>query len=107
VRRGSGAHAAPAAGDGLSLHGARVDGSARVPRYWLARTLFRIGLHRPLLGYVETYGGFFFDDREAGHHRIGVRGLGEIALSPPESLRLVETLYRAVAPDGYSERLDA
>jgi hypothetical protein len=83
------------------------NGSARVPRYWLARTLFRIGLHRPLLGYVETYGGFFFDDREAGHHRIGVRGLGEIALSPPESLRLVETLYRAVAPDGYSERLDA
>jgi hypothetical protein len=82
-------------------------GSAQVPRYWLARMLFRIGLHRPLLGYVETYGGFFFDDRDPGQHRIGVRGLGEIALPPGESLRLVETLYRAVAPDGYSERLDA
>ena len=82
-------------------------GTAQVPRYWLARMLFRVGLHRPLLGYVETYGGFFFDDREPGRHRIGVRGLGEIALPPDDSLRLVESHYRAVAPDGYSERLDA
>ncbi|MGH7294618.1 MAG: hypothetical protein ACRELB_06790, partial [Polyangiaceae bacterium] len=81
--------------------------SADVPRYWLARMLFRVALHRPLLGYVETYGGFFFDDREPRRHRLGVRGAGQIALPPAEALRLVETLYRAVAPDGYTERLDA
>jgi hypothetical protein len=66
--------------------------------------LFRVALHRPLLGYVETYGGFFFDDR-APLHRFGVRGGGAIELPPPESLAFVEALYRAVAPDGYSERL--
>jgi hypothetical protein len=87
-----------------------VEGSGRVvlvPRYWLARMLFRVALHRPLLGYVETYGGFFFDDRDPARHRIGVRGAGAVILAPEESLRLVERLYRAVAPDGYTERLDA
>ncbi len=37
--------------------------SAVVPRHWLARMLFRVALHPPALGYVETYGGFFYDDR--------------------------------------------
>ena len=83
------------------------EGRAIVPRYWLARMLFRVALHRPLLGYVETYGGFYFDDRDPAAHRIGVRGAGAIVLPPADSLRLVERLYRAVAPDGYSERLDA
>ncbi|HEY6459613.1 MAG TPA: hypothetical protein VIY73_05655, partial [Polyangiaceae bacterium] len=78
--------------------------TATVPRYWLARMLFRVALHRPLLGYVETYGGFFFDDR-AALHRFGVRGGGAIELAPDDSLAFVEALYRAVAPDGYSERL--
>ena len=78
--------------------------SARVPRYWLARMLFRIALHRPLLGYVETYGGFFFDDR-AAEVRIGLRGGADIALAPAEALELVEAMYRAVAPEGYRERI--
>jgi len=79
--------------------------SARVPRYWLARTLFRITLHRPLLGYVETYGGFFFDDRLQASEGIslGLRGGERITLPAPEALSLVEALYRAVAPEGYSE----
>jgi hypothetical protein len=81
--------------------------SARVPRYWLARTLFRITLHRPLLGYVETYGGFFFDDRRHASEGItlGLRTGDRITLPAPEALSLVEALYRAVAPDGYTERL--
>jgi hypothetical protein len=80
--------------------------SARVPRYWLARTLFRITLHRPLLGYVETYGGFFFDDRRQASEGIslGLRGGERITLPAPEALALVEALYRAVAPEGYTER---
>ena len=78
--------------------------TALVPRYWLARMLFRISLHRPLLGYVETYGGFFFDDRSPERLRLGVRGAGEIALPRGEALRVVEALYRAVAPAEYTER---
>jgi hypothetical protein len=80
--------------------------SARVPRYWLARTLFRITLHRPLLGYVETYGGFFFDDRRQASEGItlGLREGDRITLPAPEALSLVEALYRAVAPEGYTEQ---
>ena len=104
--------ALPVVREGLTVHEAEagqvaitVAGKAAfVPRYWLARMLSRIALHRPLLGYVETYGGFFFDDR-GPMHRMGVRGAGEIALAPADSLAFVETLYRAVAPAGYSERL--
>jgi hypothetical protein len=84
----------------------RVGGaSARVPRYWLARTLFRTTLHRPLLGYVETYGGFFFDDRRQASEGItlGLRASDRITLPAPEALSLVEALYRAVAPEGYTE----
>jgi hypothetical protein len=77
---------------------------AVVPRHWLARMLFRIALHPPVLGYVETYGGFFYDDRAPEGVRVGLRGGGEIALAHAEALRLVEALYRAVPPEGYTER---
>jgi hypothetical protein len=77
--------------------------SAIVPRHWLARMLFRVTLHRPALGYVETYGGFFYDDR-AGRERVGLRGGGEIALGASEMRELLEATYRAVAPPGYTER---
>jgi hypothetical protein len=100
-------------------------GSARavVPRHWLARMLHRIVLHRPSLGYVETYGGFFYDDRTSRHGfvRFGVRTPGaalsplahargtdpppaaEVRLAPSAAAALVETMYRAVAPEGYVE----
>ncbi len=77
------------------------------PRYWLARMLFRVGLHRLRLGYVETYGGFFVDDRGDGPVRFGLRNAEtSVAIEVPrnEALVLVEALYRAVAPDGYRER---
>jgi len=93
---------AGAAHVGIAAGGA----SAVVPRHWLARTLFRIGLHRPALGYVETYGGFFYDDRRAADAgvAIGVRGGEPLVLAHDAALALVEALYRAVAPDGYTER---
>lgn len=78
----------------------RHDGAeARVPRYWLARLLFRTALHQFQMGYLETYGGFFYDDRD------GLRiGFGEVSVRvSPDQL---EQMYRAVAPDGYRERLD-
>jgi hypothetical protein len=78
--------------------------SAEVPRHWLARMLFRVALHPPVLGYVETYGGFFYDDRAPGAVRIGLRNGGEVALPHAEAMHLVEALYRAVPPEGYTER---
>lgn len=78
--------------------------SAVVPRHWLARMLFRIALHPPVLGYVETYGGFFYDDRVPEGVRVGLRGGGEVVLAHAEALRLVEALYRAIPPEGYTER---
>jgi hypothetical protein len=83
--------------------------TAHVPRYWLARTLFRIAIHRPLLGYVETYGGFFFDDRRQASEgiTIGLRAGDRVTLPAPEALSIVEALYRAVAPPGYAEQLTA
>jgi NAD(P)H dehydrogenase (quinone) len=80
------------------------DSSVEVPRYWLARMLFRVALHRYTLGYVETYGGFFHDDRH-GSTRLGLRGAGSIELDPREREAAVEALYRAVAPPGYVERV--
>jgi len=83
--------------------------SAVVPRYWLARMLFRVVLHRPALGYVETYGGFFYDDR-SGRERVGLRAGGEITeitLAATEMRELLESTYRAVAPEGYTERCGA
>lgn len=83
--------------------------SARIPRYWLARTLFRIAIHRPLLGYVETYGGFFFDDRRQASEgiTIGLRTGDRVTLPASEALAVVEALYRTVAPAGYAEQLTA
>ncbi len=77
--------------------------SAEVPRYWLARFLFRLGLHRYQIGYLETYGGFYYDDQ--GGHRLGLRGGGELGLSLAEMRQVVEQLYRAVAPPGYVEHI--
>jgi hypothetical protein len=78
--------------------------STIVPRHWLARMLFRIALHPPVLGYVETYGGFFYDDRAPEAVRIGLRDGGEVVLPHAEAMHLVEALYRAVPPEGYRER---
>lgn len=81
-------------------------GSARatVPRYWLARMLFRIALHDYAVGYLETYGGFFYDDT-GGRYRLGLRGGAAVDLDRAEMAAAVERLYRAVAPAGYVERL--
>lgn len=79
-------------------------GAALVPRYWLARLLFRIALHGYCLGCVETYGGFFYDDRD-GDFQLGVRGAGAAHFSRTEVASVVERIYRAVAPEGYVERI--
>jgi hypothetical protein len=79
------------------------DHAAEIPRYWLARMLFRLALHDHRLGYVETYEGFFHDDRD-GHH-LGLRGGPSIALPRAALIEAVATLYRAVAPEGYREHL--
>lgn len=73
-------------------------GTADVPRYWMARLLFRVALHGFRLGRVETYGGFFVDDRRPAL-RAGVRDAPPVVL-PREA---VEWLYRAAAPPGYRE----
>jgi multimeric flavodoxin WrbA len=83
-------------------------GSATVPRHWLARMLYRIALHCPALGYVETYGGFFYDDRASadGIVRFGVHEAGgshEARIAPADVPAFIEGAYRAVAPDGYME----
>jgi len=81
--------------------------TAEVPRYWLARMLFRVGLHGLRLGYAETYGGFFVDDRGDGAVLLGVRAGSErrfVSVARGEALAVVERLYRAVAPAGYTER---
>jgi hypothetical protein len=79
-------------------------GSALVPRYWLARMLFRVALHGVRLGYVETYGGFYSDDR-GGDLRLGIRGKGGVTIAAAGALEALERMYRAVAPAGYTERL--
>jgi multimeric flavodoxin WrbA len=79
--------------------------SAEIPRYWLARMLYRLALHGYRLGYVETYEGFFVDDRGDGPMKIGVRNVGSVEVTRAEAPALIERLYRAVAPAGYVERL--
>lgn len=88
--------------------------SARIPRYWLARTLYRIALHtavadgariapRPGLGHVETYGGVFYDDR-SGAFTFGLRGADEVVtLAPDALLPSLAAAYAAVAPEGHHE----
>lgn len=85
------------------------DVQAEVPRYWLARMLHRVGMHGLRLGYAETYGGFFVDDRDEAGVRVGLRGgKGEaptaVRLPRAEALLTLERMYRAVAPAGYRER---
>lgn len=89
------------AADRVAVHIA--DAAVDVPRYWLARMLFRIALHGYQLGYLETYNGFFYDDQDG--YRLGVRGVGSVTLERDELERAVEQLYRAVAPEGYTEHL--
>ncbi len=88
--------------------------SSAIPRYWLARTLYRIALHtavadaervapRPCLGHVETYGGFFYDDRD-GAFTFGLRGADEVVTLAPEALLpSLAAAYAAVAPEGHHE----
>jgi hypothetical protein len=83
----------------ISIGEARTE----VPRYWLARMLFRVGLHRLCLGYVETYGGFYVDDR--ADLVMGLRGHRSVTVPRASALETIERLYRAVAPPGYTERL--
>ena len=83
---------------------------AEVPRYWLARMLYRLALHGLRVGYAETYGGFFADDR-GDDVRMGVRAEGdrpggEVMIARAEALGAIERMYRAVAPAGYRERLE-
>jgi hypothetical protein len=78
-----------------------------VPRYWLARMLFRAGLHGLQLNHVETYGGFFLDD-SGPDLQLGIHvshGRFAVALPRAEALATIERIYRAVAPAGYTERL--
>jgi len=80
-----------------------------VPRYWTARMLYRVALHGLRVGYAETYGGFFIDDRDDVVVRIGVRtGKGTepvaVEVSRERAPETIERMYRAVAPPGYRER---
>ncbi len=81
------------------------DESREIPRYWLARMLFRAALHGLRLGYLETYGGFYLDDEGGGDLRLGLRDAGHVWVDRGEARAAVERLYRAVAPPGYVERL--
>lgn len=81
------------------------DVKAEVPRYWMARMLHRVALHGLRVGYAETYGGFFVDDR-GDDVRMGVRGADPIAVPRADALAVVERMYRAVAPAGYRERIE-
>ncbi|MEZ4223155.1 MAG: hypothetical protein R3B13_19585 [Polyangiaceae bacterium] len=76
-----------------------------VPRHWLARFLFRLPLHEFRLGYLETYGGFFYDDRGKGI-RFGIRGAAETELPREGISDVVQRAYGAVAPRDYRERLE-
>lgn len=105
----------------LELAGARVDAvtdatarvtigatTTEVPRYWLARMLFRLGLHGLRLGTIETYGGIFVDDRDPAAVTIGIHAASaRTAITIPRAgaLAAIERLYRAVAPPDYRERL--
>ncbi|HEU4612379.1 MAG TPA: NAD(P)H-dependent oxidoreductase [Kofleriaceae bacterium] len=80
------------------------DAIAEVPRHWLARTLFRLGLHDLRLGQIETYGGMSFDDHAGGDLDVGV-GRASFRIDRADALPFIERLYRAVAPPGYTERI--
>jgi NAD(P)H dehydrogenase (quinone) len=80
------------------------DAIAEVPRHWLARTLFRLGLHDLRLGQIETYGGITFDDHAGGDLDVGL-GAATFRIPRADALAFVERFYRAVAPPGYTERI--
>jgi hypothetical protein len=74
--------------------------------------LHRVALHGLRIGYAETYGGFFVDDR-GEDVRMGVRngdgagsGVSSVMVARAEALEVIERMYRAVAPAGYRERLE-
>lgn len=92
------------AGEGENVTVELGQGSAEVPRYWLTRFLFRVALHGYALGYVETYGGFYYDDRD-GPRRLGLRGVGSVVVQERELAATFEALYRAIAPDDHVERI--
>jgi hypothetical protein len=77
---------------------------AEVPRHWLARMLYRIGAHGLGLGHVETYGGFYVKDL-GDPVLFGIPGAEPIRVPRDVALAFAERLYRAVAPDGYEEKL--
>ena len=88
--------------------GAAGDTKVEVPRYWLARMLHRVALHGVRMGYAETYGGFFVDDR-GDDVRFGVRvedASADVTVARSDALEVLERMYRAVAPPGYRERLE-
>jgi hypothetical protein len=80
------------------------DSESEVPRHWAARFFFRWALHGFRLGYLETYEGLYADDRHP-RPRIGLRGGAHVEVDRDALLGVVETLYRAIAPAGYSEEL--
>jgi hypothetical protein len=80
------------------------DAIAEVPRHWLARTLFRLGLHDLRLGQIETYGGITFDDHAGGDLDVGL-GATTFRIPRVDALGFVERFYRAVSPPGYTERI--
>lgn len=80
------------------------DHRTEAPRYWLARMLHRVALHGLRVGYAETYGGFFIDDR-GDDVSVGVRDAPPLSLDRAEAARTIERMYRAVAPPGYRERM--
>jgi hypothetical protein len=80
------------------------ESEAEVPRHWAARFLFRWGLHGYRLGYLETYGGLFADDR-GERARLGLRGGERVEIERDALPGVVEALYRALAPPGYAEEL--
>jgi len=60
------------------------------------------------MGYAETYGGFFVDDR-GDDVQMGLRGesgSNAVAVARSEVVEVIERMYRAVAPPGYRERLE-
>ena len=70
-----------------------------MPRYWAARMLHRVALHGLRIGYAETYGGLFVDDRDVVV-RIGFRrGKGtEPAFVEVSRERAPETIERIIEP---------
>ena len=85
-------------GDATTVDVRIADVVTSVPRYWLARMLFRVALHDFRLNLVTTYGGLYLDDREM---RLGIVRGPSVAITR----EVIERLYRAVAPPGYLERI--